>query len=416
MSSTQLDATSGGVAGTFAYSPTSGNILTAGLQTLSVTFTPTDTTDYNSATGSVTLTVNKATPTLSWATPAAINYGTVLSATQLDASSGAVAGSFVYSPESGTVLTAGSQTLSVTFTPTDTTDYTAASDSVSLTVNKVTPTVTWATPAAIAYGTALDATELDATSGGVAGSFVYSPTSGTVLTAGSQTLSVTFTPTDSTDYNSSHRHRHADREQGHARHLTWATPSAITYGTALSSTQLDASSGGVAGSFAYSPVSGTVLTAGSQTLSVTFTPTDSTDYNSASGSVTLTVNKATPAISWATPSAITYGTALSSTQLDATSGGVAGSFAYSPVSGTVLNAGSQTLSVIFTPTDSTDYNSAVGSVTLTVNKATPRLETLTPKIDPDCANGHSQHGSTDRKKCHVVPGDNRHDAGLQNLK
>ena len=47
------------------------------------------------------------------------------------------------------------------------------------------------------------------------------------------------------------------------------------------------------------------------------------------------VNKATPTITWATPAAITYGTALSSTQLNAT-GSVAGTTVYSPVSGTVL--------------------------------------------------------------------------------
>jgi hypothetical protein len=372
LSSTQLDATSGGVAGSFVYSPTSGTVLTAGSQTLSVTFTPTDTTDYNSANGNVTLTVNKATPTITWGTPSAITYGTALSSTQLDASSGGVAGSFAYSPTSGTVLTAGSQTLSVTFTPTDTTDYNSASGNVTLTVNKAPPTITWATPSAITYGTALSATQLDASSGGVAGSFAYSPTSGTVLTAGSQTLSVTFTPTDTTDYNSANGNVTLTVNKATPT-ITWSTPSAITYGTALSATQLDASSGGVAGSFAYSPTSGTVLTAGSQTLSVTFTPTDTTDYNSANGNVTLTVNKATPTITWATPSAITYGTALSATQLDATSGGVAGSFAYSPTSGTVLAAGSQTLSVTFTPTDTTDYNTATGSVTLTVNKAAPTL-------------------------------------------
>ncbi len=60
----------------------------------------------------------------------------------------------------------------MTLTPTDTTDYTTATQTVSLTVNKATPTITWATPAAITYGTALSATQLDATSGGVAGTFV----------------------------------------------------------------------------------------------------------------------------------------------------------------------------------------------------------------------------------------------------
>ena len=75
-----------------------------------------------------------------------------------------------------------------------------------------------------------------------------------------------------------------------------------------------------------------MLTAGAQTLSVTFTPTDTTDYTTASATVTLTVNKATPAITWATPAAITYGTPLSATQLNATST-VAGTFVYSPAAG-----------------------------------------------------------------------------------
>ena len=63
----------------------------------------------------------------------AISYGTQLSATQLDATAN-VAGTFVYTPASGTVLPAGSQTLSVTFTPSDTTDYTTAKASVTLSV------------------------------------------------------------------------------------------------------------------------------------------------------------------------------------------------------------------------------------------------------------------------------------------
>jgi hypothetical protein len=79
-------------------------------------------TDANSATATATfsLTINQATPTIMWATPAAILYGTALSGTQLNASS-SVAGTFTYSPATGTTLSAGSQTLTVTFTPTDTT-------------------------------------------------------------------------------------------------------------------------------------------------------------------------------------------------------------------------------------------------------------------------------------------------------
>ena len=43
----------------------------------------------------------------------------------------------------------------VTLTPTDTTDYTNATATVSINVNQATPTITWATPADITYGTAL---------------------------------------------------------------------------------------------------------------------------------------------------------------------------------------------------------------------------------------------------------------------
>ena len=77
-----------------------------------------------------------------------------------------------------------------------------SSFSVTINVQKAIPVLTWANPADITYGTALDATQLDATAS-VPGTFVYTPAPGTVLSAGAgQTLSVTFTPTDTVDYTS----------------------------------------------------------------------------------------------------------------------------------------------------------------------------------------------------------------------
>jgi 2-keto-3-deoxy-6-phosphogluconate aldolase len=273
------------------------------------------------ALASSAMTMTKTTPAITWATPAAITYGTALSSKQLDATA-SVAGTFVYSPAAGTVLAAGTQKLSVTFTPTNTTEYNTATDTVSLNVNKATPVITWATPAAISYGTALSATQLDATAN-VAGTFVYSPAAGTVLAPGTQKLSVTFTPTNTTDYCTATATVSLTVNKT-TPVITWATPAAITYGTALGATQLDATAN-VAGTFVYSPASNTVLAAGKQTLSVTFTPSNTTDYATTTATVTLTVNVAIPVISWATPAAITYGTALSTTQLDATAS-VAGTF------------------------------------------------------------------------------------------
>ena len=367
-----------------------GTISTSGLYTAPAAISAQQTvtvtaTSQASTTASASFTVTlmpKTNPTITWATPAAITYGTALSATQLDATA-SVPGTFVYSLAAGTVLAAGSQTLaagsqtlSVTFTPTTTTEYNTATATVILTVNKAAPVITWTTPAAITYCTALSSTQLDASSGGVAGTFAYTPAAGAVLTAGLQTLSVTFTPTDTTDYSTATATVILTINKA-APVITWATPAAITYGTALSATQLDASSGGVAGTFAYTPAAGAVLTAGLQPLSVIFTPTDTTDYTTATATVILTVNKAAPVITWATSAAITYGTALSATQLDATAS-LQGTFVYTPAAGAVLPVGTQTLSVTFTPTDTTDYTTATANVSLTVNNALPVSVSVAP--------------------------------------
>ncbi len=92
-------------------------------------------------------------------------------------------------------------------------------------------------------------------------------------------------------------------------------------------------------------LSGTTHTgAGIYTDSWTFTDTTG-NYNNAQGTVTDVIAKATPTITWATPAAITYGTALSNTQLDAT-GSVPGVIFYSSSIGSVLPAGNQALSAV----------------------------------------------------------------------
>jgi len=349
----------------------SGNTVTiVGAGTTTITASQLGNDTYNPATAvDQNLLVDKATPVITWNTPAAITYGTALSATQLNATA-SVGGTFVYTPAAGAVLNAGVQVLSVDFTPTDATNYnTVTGTTVNLTVNKATPTVTWATPAAITYGTALSATQLNATAS-VGGTFVYTPAAGAVLNAGVQVLSVDFTPTDATNYNAVTGTTVNLTVNKATPTVTWATPAAITYGTALSATQLNATAS-VGGTFVYTPAAGAVLNAGVQVLSVDFTPTDATNYNAVIGTtVNLTVNKATPTVTWATPAAITYGTALSATQLNATAS-VGGTFVYTPAAGAVLNAGSQSLSVNFTPTDALNYNTVNGTtVVLEVTKAT----------------------------------------------
>lgn len=78
--------------------------------------------------------------------------------------------------------------------------------------------------------------------------------------------------------------------------ITWPDPAPITYGTPLSSAQLNATASfngrTVPGSFSYDPPAGTVLPAGTRNLRVTFTPNDTTNYAPVSVDRTITVNRA----------------------------------------------------------------------------------------------------------------------------
>ncbi len=107
------------------------------------------------------------------------------------------------------------------------------------------------------------------------------------------------------------------------------------------------------------------------------------DYTLTQPSTTASIQPSTPAISWPSPAALTYGAALSGTQLDATASlagvPVPGTYVYTPAAKTVLNAGNdQKLSVTFTPSDSTDYHTTTVSTTIDVAPARPVLSLSAP--------------------------------------
>jgi hypothetical protein len=90
--------------------------------------------NYKSASGTVQIVITQATPQITWSNPAPIDYGTALSATQLNATAD-VSGMFNYDPPAGTKLLSGTKDLTVTFTPIDTTNYKTVSKTVQIVVN-----------------------------------------------------------------------------------------------------------------------------------------------------------------------------------------------------------------------------------------------------------------------------------------
>ncbi len=79
--------------------------------------------------------------------------------------------------------------------------------------------------------------------------------------------------------------------------LTWTTPARVTYGTALGSLQLNAAAN-VPGALTYNPPLGTVLSAGlGRPLAVTFAPADTATYDGVSATVKIDVAPAPLTIS-----------------------------------------------------------------------------------------------------------------------
>jgi Flp pilus assembly CpaE family ATPase len=312
-----------------------------------------------------------ALPNVTWTTPAAIVYGTPLGANQLNAVA-SVPGNFAYTPSEGYVLPVGTHTLWVTFTPAG---GLMVQSAVSIAVSKATPAVRWPAPDEIASGTALGDDQLCATAS-VPGTLVYTPAAGQVLDPGTHTLSVTFTPTDDKNYTNAQAVASVTVLKARPV-IEWPTPSAVPSGKALSKAQLNATAS-IPGSFSYTPGAGEVLESGDHTLTVTFTPKDSEKYATVKATVQVTVLKAPPTITWPTPDQITYGTPLSTAQLNAVAS-VPGSFAYNPGVGAVLAAGQHTPSVTFTPDDSADYTPIQAAVALTVAMAIPAITWQAPE-------------------------------------
>ncbi len=170
------------------------------------------------------------------------------------------------------------------------------------------------------------------------------------------------------------------------------SPVSITYGTALSNGQLSGTATAVQngktvsvpGTFTYAYTAGSVPLGGTYSLSVTFTPTDTAAFLSATTTVKVTVAKAAPQLT-IPPITISYGAALSTALLQsatasATVNGqmvsVPGTFTFSAPPRTPLTVGTHMESVKFVPAESVDYQAVTTTVSITVVQATPTFSNV----------------------------------------
>jgi hypothetical protein len=188
-----------------------------------------------------------------------------------------------------------------------------------------------------------------------------------VLPTGTNALSLVFSPSDATDYSSQAASvtlvvlpapltitaNNAARLYGAANPVFTGTLTGVQNGDNITAAYT-CSAGPTSAAGAYPIVPAPVSPGNLQT-----------NYQVTLVDGTLTVTPATPTVTWTNPAPITYGTALSAVQLNATAS-VPGTELYTPPVGTVLPTGTNILSLVFSPADATDYGSQAASVSLVV--------------------------------------------------
>ena len=156
----------------------------------------------------------------------------------------------------------------------------------------------------------------------------------------------------------------------------WPTASAITYGQSLASSTLTGGTASVAGSFNWTAPN-LYPGAGSHSEGVTFTPSNTTEYSTVAGSVSVTVNKAALTVT-ASNAAVSYGAAIPSitpAYSGFVNGDTASSLTTAPSCTTTYTTTSIPGSYPSSCSGAIDANYAISYVAgaVTVNKATPTV-------------------------------------------
>ena len=379
-----LDATANqngsNLSGTFAYTATisggtplavtQATVLGAGAYTLTATFTPTDTTDYTTATATTSITINGIAPTITFTVPNHTYGDAPFTVAATSNSSGAITYSLVSGPATisgSTVTLTGAGTVVLQASQAASGNYTLGTQTVTFTVATESQTITFSAPASpVNYGVSPITLSASASSGlAITFSVLSGPAtvSGSTLTiTGAGTVVVAANQAGNTNYAAAAQVSQSIVVNAASQTISFTAPtSPVTYG--VSPITLVATGGASSNAVVYSVVSGPATVSGS-TLTITGAGTVVVAANQAGNAnyaaatqvtQSVTVNQASQTISFTQPTTpVTYG--VSPIPLSATStSGLAVTF--SVVSGPGTVSGS-TLTI-----------TGVGTVVVAVNQA-----------------------------------------------
>ncbi|WP_132051187.1 MBG domain-containing protein [Pseudocnuella soli] len=400
----QLTAPTSNSTGAFTYTSSNNAVATVNGNTITIigagtaVITAVQAADANYLSGSVTatLTVAKANPVLGGFVALNKTYGDAPFV--LTAPASISNGGFSYTSgnasvstiNGGTVTIAGAGTTTITVTQAATDNYNAATATAVLTVGKATPVLSAFAPINKIYGDA--AFELTAPTSASNGSFTY--TSSNAGVAGINANTVTITGAGNATITATQAETANYKAASVTATITVAKAApAIDTIAAINKTYGDAAFALVAptsnstGAFTYSSSNTAVATVNGTTVTIigagtaTITATQASDNNYLQGSVatTLTVAKATPAITGFQNLDKTYGDAVFNLQQPQSAS--TGVFTYTSSNKAVVTVSGNTITIVgagtatITATQAADanYNSASVNATITVAKAAPVL-------------------------------------------
>ena len=280
-----------------------------------------------------------------------------------------ITGTFVYDPPVRTVLPAGRHTITAHFHPDDRRRYRVSSESRVVQVLRSPVPLDWPTAVGMTEGEVLDASALNCTSHlNIPGTYTYEPTFGTALTEGEYTLNVKFEPEDTRNYLSATASMPYRVRPKKIPQLHYPQPPSIVHPFPLNKLQLNASvrgGGYFRGSWEYNPPFGTILPAGTHTITATFIP-DRPTVRVTSISVQLEVEQGMSRLVWNTPAPLIEGQGLYDDSLNCFCSNLkGGKFSYKPPKGTVLPVGKHRLRCHYKPS-SPNYMEAFAFVNVMV--------------------------------------------------
>ena len=409
----------GSLAGSFAYSSATTSVISisgstftvvgTGTSVITASFTPTDATNYNSATTTMTVSVGNAAQTITRTstTPTSPVKAGTYTPTATASSSLTVSISIASGSSSVCSIAAGVVTFNavgscvIQYNQSGNSNYSAATQvTETLSIGKATPTFSTWSNVAKSFGNSSFTVTAPTVTGSLAGSFTYSSATTSVISisgstftvvgAGTSVITATFTPTDSANYNTATTTMTITvgfSSQSITRTST-SPSSPVKSGTytptATASSSLTVAISIAAGSSSVCSISAGIVTFNSVgSCVIQYNQSGNSNYLAATQvTETLSIGQEVPTFTWAGVSKI-YGDIFS---LTAPTPSTPGTFTYSSATtsvvtitsstATITSNGTSIITATFTPNDTTNFVSG-GTITMTISADRAAI-TVTP--------------------------------------